>query len=258
MAVLLAKALPLRFQQRVLDRIFPGDAPPPLVIEPTAKHRLTFIHMLGYGSRPNMPRTRAMFGKKARDDVALVFKHDLAPKLTSVRWVVPHAPKRRTKMSDHNLGKGVRIPAWFDVSGRKFSSDQDWKGMCDAVRLLAEVVRHEVEDRGVPPENIVISGFSQGGCVALMHAVGQDAALFASLGEELPALDDASGLARWAAHLDARLDSDAPTRYRVGGVVAWRTFLPNVRMALHRELGLGFVGEFLFMYRYILIQYESC
>tara|TARA_B110000208_G_scaffold23841_1_gene30489 strand:- start:107 stop:2950 length:2844 start_codon:yes stop_codon:yes gene_type:complete len=241
----LLKYVPRRLVQAGLDESFSmhGDTSPPLVIEPTAPHTLTYIHMVGVGQRAGSANNKAV-----REDVEATFRDGLAPKLPGVRWVLPMAPRRTNAMCDKQLGKGLVIPAWANVYGTKFSSPQDWSGMCDSIRTLAELVRREVEERGVSPERIIVSGFSQGGCIALGYAIGQPASFARELGGELPDLEDPDDVARFAARLDAanvRVDeapSDAPPWYRVGGVVVYRSFLPAARLIAHRDVGVGFVA----------------
>ena len=251
--------LPRKVAQTGIDFVigYSGDYPPPLVIEPTAPHTLTYIHHVGIGQRAHSrvvtPRRSPMgvldIGKNnaVKDDTALTFLRHLAPKLPGVRWILPMPPKRSVAMLDQKLGKGLVAPAWADINGTKISSPQDWRGMCGSVRSLAELVRHEVEERGVSPERIIVSGFSQGGCVALGYAIGQPASFAREFEDELPDVDDPDAVARWVARLESasgrvETSSDAPPWYRVGGVVVWRSFLPCARLLAHRDVGLGFVA----------------
>ncbi len=78
-----------------------------------------------------------------------------------LRFVFPHAPVRPI-----TLNGGLPMRAWYDIAGFDLSQKQDEAGIrasIDAVELLVE----RETGRGVPASNIVLTGFSQGGAIAL-------------------------------------------------------------------------------------------
>lgn len=84
----------------------------------------------------------------------------------ALRFVFPHAPVRPV-----TINNGMRMRAWYDI--RNFSADElgggdraDSAGVLESVMQVEALVAREVE-RGVPPERIVLAGFSQGGAIAL-------------------------------------------------------------------------------------------
>jgi phospholipase/carboxylesterase len=79
-----------------------------------------------------------------------------------VRWVFPKAPPRPV-----TLWGGRNALAWFDVYACN-RSRVDENGIEEATAYLTRVISRE-RRRGVPPERIVLAGFSQGGTLAL-HA----------------------------------------------------------------------------------------
>lgn len=81
----------------------------------------------------------------------------------SVRFVFPHAPVRPV-----TINGGMRMRAWYDIAGFGPGAPQDEVGIRASAAALAALVAREAE-RGVPPERVVIAGFSQGGAIAL-HA----------------------------------------------------------------------------------------
>jgi phospholipase/carboxylesterase len=96
--------------------------------------------------------------------------HDFAPIVPelvardwpAVRFVFPHAPVRPV-----TINNGMRMRAWYDI--RDFSNlanRADREGVEQSVAQVEALIAREGE-RGVPPERIVLAGFSQGGAVTL-------------------------------------------------------------------------------------------
>jgi len=95
--------------------------------------------------------------------------HDFEPivpqlKLTDdlpVRFVFPHAPMRPV-----TINSGMVMRAWFDVLGMEPEHQIDAGSFAESVDSVEALVDREIEG-GIPPERIVLAGFSQGGAVAL-------------------------------------------------------------------------------------------
>jgi len=85
-------------------------------------------------------------------------------RLNAVRWVLPTAPVRAAAAS------GARRPSWFRVFGVSEAAPEDEANIVAASRRVAGLVAAEVA-RGVPAERVFVLGFSQGGAVALTHAL---------------------------------------------------------------------------------------
>ena len=79
----------------------------------------------------------------------------------AVRFVFPHAPVQPV-----TINGGMRMRAWYDIlqfgGGR-----EDEKGIRASQRLLEKLI----EEQPVPPEKIVLAGFSQGGAIVLQTAL---------------------------------------------------------------------------------------
>jgi len=79
----------------------------------------------------------------------------------AVRFVFPNAP-----IQPVTINGGMRMPAWYDIlqlgGGR-----EDEKGIRASQGLLEKLI----EQQPVPPEKIVLAGFSQGGAIALQTAL---------------------------------------------------------------------------------------
>ncbi|MFY2763742.1 alpha/beta hydrolase [Arenimonas sp. MALMAid1274] len=105
--------------------------------------------------------------------------HDFAPivpELLRVGWpelrfVFPHAPVRAV-----TINNGARMRAWYDI--RNFDLDQraDETGVRESIAQVEALIAREGE-RGVPPDRIILAGFSQGGAIALAAGVRREAAL---------------------------------------------------------------------------------
>jgi len=79
----------------------------------------------------------------------------------AVRFVFPHAPVQPV-----TINQGMRMRAWYDIfqfgGGR-----EDDKGIRASQALIVKLL----EEQPVPPEKIVLAGFSQGGAIALQTAL---------------------------------------------------------------------------------------
>lgn len=90
--------------------------------------------------------------------------------ISHVKWIFPTAPTRPI-----TVNMGMSMPGWFDIDHLDEASflkmmkghhGFDEKGTEEAVQYVYDLVSQEVEG-GVPPERIVVGGFSQGGHVVL-------------------------------------------------------------------------------------------
>jgi phospholipase/carboxylesterase len=56
--------------------------------------------------------------------------------------------------------------AWYDIVGLHRQAPQDAAGIRESAQSLRDLVARE-QDRGVPPQRVVLAGFSQGGAIIL-------------------------------------------------------------------------------------------
>jgi len=97
------------------------------------------------------------------------------PAESAIRFVLPHAPKIAI-----TINNGMMMPAWFDIL-------EHGERHVDVTQLLAstaaihKLIHREIE-RGVPSEQIVLVGFSQGGAVSLQAGLTYDKPLAGILG----------------------------------------------------------------------------
>ncbi len=83
------------------------------------------------------------------------------PAWPALRFVFPHAPVRPI-----TINGGMPMRAWYDISGQEIAQRQDETGIRASIGLLGELIEREVA-RGVPVQNILLAGFSQGGAIVL-------------------------------------------------------------------------------------------
>ncbi len=81
----------------------------------------------------------------------------------AIRFVFPHAPHRPV-----TINGGMVMRAWYDVSALDFVSEEDATGIEQSAESIVKLIGREAAS-GIPPERIVLAGFSQGGAIVL-HA----------------------------------------------------------------------------------------
>lgn len=90
----------------------------------------------------------------------------------SVRFVFPHAPVRPI-----TINGGASMRAWYDITSVDFESrEQDASGIQESAAAVNLLIEQEIA-RGIPPENIILAGFSQGGAIALYTALVSEHAI---------------------------------------------------------------------------------
>jgi phospholipase/carboxylesterase len=81
--------------------------------------------------------------------------------MPALRFIFPHAPVRPV-----TLNNGYRMRAWYDIVGIDRRSAEDFAGLRLTAESVGTLITREKET-GIPPERMVIAGFSQGGAMAL-------------------------------------------------------------------------------------------
>lgn len=82
-----------------------------------------------------------------------------------IRFIFPHAP-----INPVTINGGMPMHSWYDIRTEDLMNDVDAAGIrvsCDRVFELIEVQLKS----GIPTENIILAGFSQGGLIALNAAL---------------------------------------------------------------------------------------
>ena len=100
------------------------------------------------------------------NDFSPIVPELVRPGWPALRFVFPHAPMRAI-----TINNGMRMRAWYDI--RDFSADEltgdgraDSAGVLESVAQVEALIARE-GTRGVPPQRVILAGFSQGGAVAL-------------------------------------------------------------------------------------------
>ncbi len=83
----------------------------------------------------------------------------------AIRFIFPHAP-----MQPVTVNGGYVMRAWYDIYDIGPDKPEDQKGLERAEKALHDMVA-QLEADGIPPERIVLAGFSQGGAVSLFTAL---------------------------------------------------------------------------------------
>lgn len=82
----------------------------------------------------------------------------------ALRFVFPHAPVRAV-----TINGGARMRAWYDITSFGFDDlalRADSAGVAESVAQIEALIAREGE-RGVPPQRVLLAGFSQGGAITL-------------------------------------------------------------------------------------------
>ncbi|EGG02956.1 lysophospholipase [Melampsora larici-populina 98AG31] len=79
-----------------------------------------------------------------------------------IKWVLPDAPVQPV-----TLNGGLQMPSWFDIVALDPAAPEDQKGLLESVALINQYVQREI-DNGIPPERIIVGGFSQGATIGIL------------------------------------------------------------------------------------------
>jgi phospholipase/carboxylesterase len=99
-------------------------------------------------------------GADGHDFEPIVPELALHPDL-GVRFVFPHAPMRPV-----TINGGMTMRAWYDIASLDREGPQDEAGIRESAKLLEHLIERE-RKRGSDYGRIIVSGFSQGGAIAL-------------------------------------------------------------------------------------------
>jgi len=136
---------------------------------PNPRHAVIWLHGLGADGHDFEP----------------IVPQLVRPEWPALRFVFPHAPVRPI-----TLNNGLPMRAWYDIAGFDLAQRQDEPGIRTSIGAVDALIAGEVQ-RGVPPSNIVLIGFSQGGAVALAAGLrhAQKLAAIVALSTYLPIAD---------------------------------------------------------------------
>jgi Predicted esterase len=118
-----------------------------VIIEPPNRHRATVIWLHGLGA-------------DGHDFEPIVPELHL-PEELGIRFIFPHAPVRPV-----TINGGMAMRAWYDVKHPDLRREEDAESIEHSTHLINGLIDMEVKS-GIPPDRIVIAGFSQGGAITL-------------------------------------------------------------------------------------------
>lgn len=96
------------------------------------------------------------------NDFAAIVPELRLPATPAVRFIFPHAP-----IQPVTINGGMSMRAWYDILVPNLVRIEDEKGIRQSEQAVQALIAREVA-RGVPTENIVLAGFSQG-CAMTLH-----------------------------------------------------------------------------------------
>mmetsp|Transcript_10467 Transcript_10467/g.17977 ORF Transcript_10467/g.17977 Transcript_10467/m.17977 type:complete len:267 (+) Transcript_10467:91-891(+) len=87
----------------------------------------------------------------------------LGPAMPHVKWVFPDAPVQKV-----SCNMGMSMPSWFDLPDIPVTPTcrEDPASFKAAVKSVHLRIQKEMEASNIPPERVIIGGFSQGGALA--------------------------------------------------------------------------------------------
>jgi len=83
------------------------------------------------------------------------------PETLSIKFIFPHAP-----MIPVTINNGYIMRAWYDIKAMDIGSAQDEAGVRLSQKSLEAMLDEQIA-QGIPAQNCVLAGFSQGGAIAL-------------------------------------------------------------------------------------------
>ncbi|MCF2910880.1 alpha/beta hydrolase [Pseudoalteromonas sp. DL2-H2.2] len=83
------------------------------------------------------------------------------PAELGVRFIFPHAPEQPVTVNNSMV-----MRSWYDIKSFDLDKRADEAGVRDSAKLVEALIDAELAV-GIPPERIILAGFSQGGVMAL-------------------------------------------------------------------------------------------
>lgn len=103
-------------------------------------------------------------GADGHDFVPIVPELKL-PSNLAIRFIFPHAP-----IMPVTINNGYKMRAWFDIHDFSLSTKIDKEGIQASQKTVESLIETQIAS-GIPSENIILAGFSQGGAIALTTGI---------------------------------------------------------------------------------------
>lgn len=128
-------------------------------------------------------------GSSSDDLAPLCQALDLRPvveRVGGLRFVLPDAP-----VIPVTINNGMAMPAWYDIRHGDLRQREDAEGLRQSQALIEELIQREEQEHGIPPERVVLAGFSQGCAMTLLTGLrhARPLAGLVGLSGYLPMLD---------------------------------------------------------------------
>jgi phospholipase/carboxylesterase len=78
-----------------------------------------------------------------------------------IRFIFPNAPFQSV-----TVNAGMEMRAWYDILEMSLEHRVDIAGIYQSAKLVESLIEREI-NKGIPSQNIMLAGFSQGGVIAL-------------------------------------------------------------------------------------------
>ncbi|KAL2149958.1 hypothetical protein VTH82DRAFT_7634 [Thermothelomyces myriococcoides] len=130
---------------------------PPLLFPATARHTATVIFVHGLGDTGHGWASAVENWRRRQ-------------RLDEVKFILPHAPAIPI-----TCNWGMRMPGWYDIrvldgNVESLRRNEDEAGILQSQAYFHELIQKEI-DAGIPPERIVLGGFSQGGAISIFSGL---------------------------------------------------------------------------------------
>ena len=87
------------------------------------------------------------------------------PSNHGIRFIFPHAPERAV-----TINHGYVMRAWYDIKSMDLHNRADMAGVLETEQAIHQLIQEQI-DLGIPANQIILAGFSQGGVVSLFSGL---------------------------------------------------------------------------------------
>jgi predicted esterase len=92
----------------------------------------------------------------------------LAGSAPHIKFILPTA-----RSLPVTINGGAKMPSWYDIHGLALRAEEKADGLDETKSYITSLIQKEI-DMGIPPNRIVLGGFSQGGAVSLWTGFSLD------------------------------------------------------------------------------------
>jgi lysophospholipase-2 len=93
-----------------------------------------------------------------------------ASQMPHVKFILPTAPTQPV-----TLNMGMAMPSWYDIVGLDERSSERCEGIEQSQNKVLDLIKQEHDNKQVPYSRMALSGFSQGGALALFTGLQMEA-----------------------------------------------------------------------------------